>query len=779
MHFTEEQQAVIQHNIDAHAKVVAVAGAGKTTTLIARIEHLLQQGVSIKKIGVFMFNKSAQEEFLQRLTEYLNQRHYFHVPDVMTFHSFGLKLCRRMEQSDLLPKANLVTDDFSLVKLIREGMQQLTKQGKKVSALDEKEWLEDALLFIEHVKAAAEDADAVYKESGFNSDRAFFPDLYNAIEKNRQRRNQRFFSDLTLDPLMAIEQDQLSESILIRGLLPHYDYLLIDEFQDINPCQYRLLKNLYATSKWMIVGDVQQCIYEWRGASPSIMATEFDQDFDQTLGLAESKKATSLDLNSASSLTEVVNYALSKSFRFGHQIGLMASNVIQRNRAENLVIGADKETEFAFARSDKTGQALLSELKYWVQSGQSLNDAAVLVRLYSDMVPIQLALMHKQVPYHLHGDSPLLENRQIRMLLAYLAVMADGFTTPTRFHDLQDIDYLLSVPSLSLAPNERHRFSQQCHLSPYLIPQLIEELSDRHEGWRSKKLLQRSDWLRSLTLYRSDPATGLQHTIEKLGIYRYFESTSSKEIQAQEKIATCEAFIAYVRGVGGTADDILDQLRTLSSQPSESSHNTGVHLMTIHKSKGLEFGQVIMTGLQEGRFPYYEKDVDVPQIEAERRLFYVGITRAKQRLVFLHQPTKLEHKKLSVGSIQEKKKSNLGLSRFVFESYPLIIQDMIVAETCSDATLVEGSQVLELDHPQTMQSYLSVAEFKRSPIFKNTMKEVRTLQVGDRVRHEKFGSGVVLNQDQKGSKMIIIDFDVEGVKTFNPKHTRLLKESAV
>ncbi|MFT2112553.1 ATP-dependent helicase [Marinomonas sp. 2405UD68-3] len=776
MLFTDEQQGVIQHNIDAHAKVVAVAGAGKTTTLIARIEYLLQQGVPIQKIGVFMFNKSAQEEFLQRLKGYLSERGYFQVPDVMTFHSFGLKLCRRMEQTALLPKSELITDDFSLVKLIREGMQQLTKQGKKIASLDEKEWLEDALLFIEHVKAAADDAKTVYKESGFNSDRAFFPDLYNVIEKNRQCRNQRFFSDLTLDPLMKIEQDQLAENILIQGLVPHYDYLLVDEFQDINPCQYRLLKNLYSSSKWMIVGDVQQCIYEWRGANPFIMETEFDDDFN----LPVMKEISETTVKNANDVGHVSKYALSQSFRFGHQIGLMASSVIHRNRAENLVIGAGKGTEFAFAKSDKTGQALLSELKHWLQSGEPLNDVAVLVRLYSDMVPIQLALMHKQVPYHLHGDSPLLENRQIRMLLAYLAVMADGFTTPARFHNVRDIDYLLSVPSLSLSPNERHRFSQQCHMSPYLIPQLIEELSDQQEGWRSKKLLQRSDWLRSLTLYRNDPAAGLQHTIEKLGIYRYFESTSSKDIQVKEKIATCEAFIAYVRGVGGTADDILDQLLTLSSQPSESDHKSGVHLMTIHKSKGLEFGQVIMTGLQEGRFPYYEKDVDSSQIEAERRLFYVGITRAKRRLVFLHQPNKLESKQLLNGSVQDKKKSTEGLSRFIFESYPLIVQSIVDNEYGAlNKASTKAGQPLVLDHPQAIQRYVTVAEFQNPPQFKNTIKEVRTLQAGDRVRHEKFGSGVVLTQDQKGSKMIIIDFDMDGVKTFNPKHTRLLKESPV
>ncbi|MCZ2720335.1 ATP-dependent helicase [Marinomonas sp. 15G1-11] len=546
--------------------------------------------------------------------------------------------------------------------------------------------------------------------------------------------------------------------MLVQGLVPDYDYLLIDEFQDINPCQYRLLKALYANSKWMIVGDVQQCIYEWRGANPNIMSTEFDQDFQQD-GISGGS---------------VSNYSLSQSFRFGHQVGLMASNVIDRNSADNLVIGTDRETEFSFSQSEKTGHALLMELKRWLGRGEQLDDVAVLVRLYSDMVPIQLALMHKNVPYHLHGDSPLLENRQIKMLLAYLAVMADGFNHSDRFHNKQDIDYLLTVPSLTLAPEDKRRFFQQCQMSPHLIPQLIEELSDHQEGWKGKKLLQRSDWLRSLVLYRNDPAAGLKHTIEKLGVYRYFESTSSKDIQAKEKIATCEAFIAYVRGVGGTADDILDQLLSLAKPSSENDHKYGVHLMTIHKSKGLEFGKVIMTGLQEGRFPYYEKEADKAQIEAERRLFYVGITRAKKCLTFLHQPTKAENKLLLEGKLSSKRAPSAELSRFVFESFPFVAQRIIKNE--GEGALGEEQEIL-MEHPQKTLRYLESVAFKTRSKLKVNVKEVRKLQVGDRVRHEKFGSGVVLNQDNQGSKMIIIDFDQEGVKTFNPKHTRLLKEA--
>ncbi|MBU2021272.1 MAG: ATP-dependent helicase, partial [Gammaproteobacteria bacterium] len=423
---TDEQTLVVHHDLTSPAKVIAVAGAGKTTTLISRIEHLLAQGVDPSHIGVFMFNKSAQEEFSERLSKRLMSAGHFRSPSVMTFHAFGMKFCRRLEQHGWLSAAKLITDDFSLVKMLREALQRLVRNGEKIAILDEKDWLEDVLLFVDQVKASDQPAQIVFEALGWSNERKFFPALYDELEKLRKRNNIRFFADLLSDPYELISQLDEAERVRIRGLVPDFRYLLIDEFQDINPCQYELLKLLYpAPCQWMIVGDVQQCIYEWRGASPDIMATQFDQDF-----------------------ANVVTYPLSTSFRFGHAVGLMASSVISENDPDALVIGAGERTRVSFARAPKTGKALLGELKAWVEEGRALSDTAVLVRLYSDMVPVQLALMHKGVPYQLHGDSPLLENRQIRMLMAYLAVIAGGLENTSTFFHPDDIEYLLMIPSL-------------------------------------------------------------------------------------------------------------------------------------------------------------------------------------------------------------------------------------------------------------------------------------------------------------------------------------------
>jgi DNA helicase-2/ATP-dependent DNA helicase PcrA len=752
---TDEQTLVVNHDLATPAKVIAVAGAGKTTTLISRIEHLLAQGVDPSHIGVFMFNKSAQEEFSERLSKRLMAAGHFRSPSVMTFHAFGMKFCRRLEQQGWLTSAKLVTDDFSLVKMLREALQRLVRRGEKIAMLDEKDWLEDVLLFVDQVKASHQAAQIVFEALGWSNERKFFPALYDELETLRKRNNIRFFADLLSDPYELMCGLDEAERLRIRGLVPDFRYLLIDEFQDINPCQYELLKLLYPVPcQWMIVGDVQQCIYEWRGASPEIMASQFDQDF-----------------------AHVATYPLSTSFRFGHAVGLMASSVISENDPDALVIGAGERTRVSFARAPKTGKALLGELKAWVDEGRALRDTAVLVRLYSDMVPVQLALMHKGVPYQLHGDSPLLENRQIRMLMAYLAVIAGGLETPSVFFHPDDIEYLLTTPSLGGSLAQRKTLIQQAKQAPQLLPQIIESVADATDGWRAKKLYERADWLRSLSIYRTDPAQGLAHTLEKLGIYRYFESTSSKDIQTQEKIATCDAFMAYVRGVGSDAKAILEQLASLNEKHTDDSH--GVHLMTIHKSKGLEFDQVLLSGLQEGRFPYYDEDLSAidkqaaSDLASERRLFYVAITRAKQKLVLLESPSADEHKRMKQGDIPRAALKSLSLSRFVFEAQPYA-----VSRICEAWYVDKVGTPIDTEKGAIFQRYLNAVNPSPSLTFRHRVEGKSLLQPGDKVRHDQFGQGVVVRQEQDAKQMIFVDFGEVGLKRFNPKHTQLIKLSS-
>ena len=361
--------------------------------------------------------------------------------------------------------------------------------------------------------------------------------------------------------------------------------------------------------------------------------------------------------------------------------------------------------------------------------------------------------------------------------MAYLAVIAGGLESTSAFFRPDDVEYLLTVPSLGGSFAQRKTLIQQAKQSPHLLPQIIESVADATEGWRAKKLYERADWLRSLTIYRTDPAQGLAHTLEKLGIYRYFESTSSKDIQTQEKIATCDAFMAYVRGVGGDAKSILEQLAALNERHTDDSH--GVHLMTIHKSKGLEFDQVLLSGLQEGRFPYYEEDLSAIDKQAamdlasERRLFYVAITRAKQKLVLLETPTSDEHKRMKQGDIPRAALKSLSLSRFVFEAQPYA-----VSRICEAWYVEANDDPIDTEKGSVFQRYLNAVTPSPLLTFRHRVEGKSHLKPGDKVRHDQFGQGVVVRQEQGEKQMIFVDFGEIGLKRFNPKHTQLIKLSS-
>lgn len=192
---TVEQLAVVNHSLAHHAKVTAVAGAGKTTTLIERVIYLLEQGVAAHRIAVLMFNKSAQEEFSQRLQQALANKGLVS-PPVMTFHGFGMRLCQRLQQRGLLPKFELKTDEFSLVRLLRDARQILLRDGGELPVGEEREWLEDFLLYVDQVKAAVLPPEEVFEDAGWAKDKRFFIGLYQACEQRRQQLGWASFADL-------------------------------------------------------------------------------------------------------------------------------------------------------------------------------------------------------------------------------------------------------------------------------------------------------------------------------------------------------------------------------------------------------------------------------------------------------------------------------------------------------------------------------------------------------------------------------------------------------
>ncbi|MCI5122794.1 MAG: ATP-dependent helicase, partial [Candidatus Electrothrix sp. AUS4] len=271
MHLTEEQEAIIRHS-DGHARVSAVAGSGKTTAMIGRVRHLLQQGVAPEKILVLMFNRSAREVFAGRLHRSL-QGTGLRPPAVRTFHALGLRLVESFTSRQYLPCYRLVTEEFQLERLAREAMKKHAAQIDGEESWSSKEGIEGFLLFLDRVKSDIAPPQEVFAACGLGEQFSHYVGAYTVFESLRSTARIRFYPDLIHEPVLAIQQKEA----LADWVANHVEYILVDEYQDINEVQQQLLVHIAGQrAQVMVVGDVDQCIYAWRGAKPDYIVSRFD-----------------------------------------------------------------------------------------------------------------------------------------------------------------------------------------------------------------------------------------------------------------------------------------------------------------------------------------------------------------------------------------------------------------------------------------------------------------------------------------------------------------------
>jgi DNA helicase-2/ATP-dependent DNA helicase PcrA len=302
MNLTDEQLRIINHS-GGHARVSAVAGSGKTTTMVARVGQLLQQGVSANLVMVLMFNKSARDSFAEAMQNRLPSA--AQLPEVRTFHSLGMRLVNSFTKRGALPPYSLVTEEYIQEKLARQVANEVYRESQDNDGWLAGDEVEEFITFIDRVKSTVTGPAEVFKKLDLSTRYSYFIKAFDLFEKVRRERKIRFYADLIHEPLMAM----LADSELADWVTDRVDHIIVDEYQDINEAQQQLLKILAGSrARVMVVGDVDQCIYEWRGARPEYITTRFQLDFPKP-----------------------ENYMLSYTFRYGHQLSLAANHLISWN----------------------------------------------------------------------------------------------------------------------------------------------------------------------------------------------------------------------------------------------------------------------------------------------------------------------------------------------------------------------------------------------------------------------------------------------------------------
>ena len=602
MKLTAEQQAVVHHR-EGHARVAAVAGAGKTTTMAARVLHLLGSGVSPKRMLVLMFNRSAKDDFQRRLASMAPAGQP--LPDVRTFHSLGHRLTQSLCRWGALAPRRLLSAEWQMERLLRQAsLNVLAGQVDRRDAALEGDRLEALAHFCGLVKAEMLPAAVLYERLNYEPDTDYFPTAFEEAERLLHAEGVMTYADLLYRPLQALEADATLRK-RVEGFL---DHVIVDEYQDINTVQQRLLAVLAGPSaNVMAVGDANQCIYEWRGARPDTML----ENFTATFG-----KAT--------------DYPLSMTFRHGHALALTANHAIMANqrRPDQLCLAeaGNPDTRITVGQGSRL---LLDALMDWQAQGRALSDASLLVRSWALSVPFQLALLQAGIPFRLlREDRFVFRLPLVQALAGYLKLSR----RPELLHDPEQLLLLLSQPTPFVARERLQRLAYQLATTQQW-PERHEPVLAALKPLQRRTLKKRWELLCELPkLNVWPPAKLLGHVVEAIDAEKTLKRAAARRDKGEEDVRLLDVLIEQAESVQDP-----DAFIELLERPVENQAG-GVLVSTVHGAKGLEWPLVAVAGVNEEDFPHYSRDnpLNDERLEEERRLFYVAITRAKEQLLVLH-----------------------------------------------------------------------------------------------------------------------------------------------
>ena len=622
MTLTPEQTAVVRHE-HGPALVFAVAGAGKTTAMVHRIERLVRDGVfPAERILATSFSRASVADLRRALGRWPACVRV----ETATLHSVGLRIVREAERRGLCARASETggLDEKLLAQALAEARRCDAPYRYDLDGLDH----EDFRTYVGACKGNLRYADleaadlpdearAAAGEAITDGVPDFYPDLYRLFEEVRRRQRVLTFDDMLMTAWELLVRDEA----LLAWAQGRYECLVVDEFQDVNHAQSELLDLLARPHRnLMVVGDDDQTIYEWRGASPT-----FILDFERRYGARR--------------------YLIRDNFRSRPAHLALAHGVIRRNRRRHpkrlsptrpfggaLHVHRDDDPE-------ATAQHVATRIEALRASGQPLSSLAVLVRVYAQTPPIEAALIERAIPYRVVGSTPFYERPELAVLLRYLSLAAmeakleaggrlsppeaalfrrcwlDVYNRPTRY---------LPRP---LAEQVARRVTGMGEPLALALQHIIPH-ANRGAAGHLESLAETMTWLAALHDVR--PAADVLVALDgRLGYKRYLRDASATT--GAGKAAAVDALIRYAHGKG-TPADLLDHLRGLArARRAEGDVHEAVALSSIHRAKGLEWPVVFVPDCNESMLPFGPPD-DEAALEEERRLFYVAATRAQEEL---------------------------------------------------------------------------------------------------------------------------------------------------
>jgi DNA helicase-2/ATP-dependent DNA helicase PcrA len=610
----EQKEAVLQDK--GTVLVLAGAGCGKTKVLTTRIANLVNSGVSPYEILAVTFTNKAAKEMVQRLSSMVGEDKAKKMW-IGTFHSISGRILRTdiAEYKD----ENGRSYDNKFVIYDDTDSNSILKTAIKNCNLDEKIYQPKLLkTIISNAKNKMYDAYTyATRAKDFRTEK--YSQIFLEYQKLLQQNNALDFDDMLVLAVKLLEQSQ----VVREKYFNRFKHILVDEFQDTNLCQYKMIKSIYTNDKdeeeipseksLCVVGDVDQSIYSWRGADYRII----------------------LNLQSTFRKTHLIK--LEQNYRSAETILEAANSVISNNKqriSKNLYSNLGRGHNLSlYQANDEADEALhlVREVKR-LSLTQSLSDMAVLYRTNSQSRAIEEACMANNVPYKVVGGLKFYDRKEIKDIIAYLKLIYNP-------SDSQSLKRIINVPKRAIGSATVDKLLEISNSYNLKFMEVLEKLDDYSEFSTGVKTKLKAFYDLILDFQsafnKMDLAAFIGYVLDKSGYIQDIKENED-EVTAESRIDNLQEFLSVAKEFTPQDNDILgeflSQVSLVSDIDSYVDETKALTLMTLHSAKGLEFDTVFLSGLEEGIFPH-NRSLNAPsEMEEERRLMYVGITRAKKNL---------------------------------------------------------------------------------------------------------------------------------------------------
>ena len=744
------QQRLAAETLEGPVLILAGAGSGKTRALTCRVANLLDHGVPAWNILALTFTNKAAKEMKERISKMVGDE--AEEAWISTFHSTCARMLRRDIEKLGYTRSFVIYDEDDQKAVLKEILKRLNIDEKFLPTRELSAKISDA-------KNKLMGPDEWFRESEKDYRCQMIHNVFLEYETRLKANNALDFDDLLVKTLeLLADHPPVLESYRKR-----FRYVMVDEYQDTNYAQYMMIKLLTDESRNLcVVGDDDQSIYGWRGADIRNIL-DFEKDYpDATVIKLEQ------NYRSSANILDAANQVIA------HNAG-RKEKALWTERGEG-------EPIRLFAAGDERDEAawIADRIRQLNRQGDNYGNTAVLYRTNAQSRVLEEMLMRSNIPYKVFGGKKFYDRKEVRDVVAYLRVIVN----PT---DDVSLRRIINVPKRAIGDSTVQELMQ--HAMENGMP-LYSALSDVPDslGSRPRKCVGEFFMLMTMLMAMKEAMSVSEFVpmlVEKTGLMEQYKKEDTDE--ARSRVENIQEFLGAVEEYcksteNPTLEDYLENVSLVTDLDQAEDMGRGyVTLMTLHSAKGLEFPNVFMTGLEEGIFPSSRSLMDDERIEEERRLCYVGITRAQKRLYISRAQQRMLYNQIN----------HNAPSRFLEE-----IPERLLVDEMASMNAVFGNRSQQqsrgrtgyagrgvqtrqipsrtgmgmgtsasiggLNIPGVQKGFVGSAARSAAP---NVMQNL--YKPGDRVRHLKFGEGSVVSVTGSGAQARIkIEFTAYGLKEF-------------